>query len=97
MSYLNPAFLSALGLAAIPLVIHLIRKRKLRVIRWAAMEFLLQSMRKQRRRMRIEEWILLALRILIVAMAVFAFARPVLHALGAGLLPRSASVYAVIA
>lgn len=96
MSFLNPAFLGALALVAIPLLIHLIRRRKLRVIRWAAMDFLQQSQRKQRRRLRIEEILLLLLRMLIVAVVVLAFARPVLRALGVALLSQNARVYAVI-
>lgn len=96
MSFLNPAFLSALALVGIPILIHLIRRRKLKIVRWAAMEFLRQSQRKQRRRLRIEELILLALRILIVAVTVLAFARPVLRALGVPLLSQNARVYAIL-
>src|SRR5579862_2276260 len=96
MSFLNPVFLGALALVGIPLLIHLIRRRKLKVVHWAAMEFLLQSQRKQKRRLRIEELILLALRMLIVALAALAFARPVLRALGVPLLGQNARVYAVI-
>jgi hypothetical protein len=96
MSFLNPAFLGALALVGIPLLIHLLRRRKLKIVRWAAMEFLRQSQRKQRRRLRIEELILLLLRMLIVALAVLAFARPVLRALGVPLLSQNARVYAVL-
>ncbi len=59
------------------------------------MEFLLQSQKKQKRRLRIEELILLALRMLIVALAVLAFSRPVLRA-GIPLFSQNARVYAVI-
>lgn len=96
MPFLNPAFLAALGLVALPLLIHLIRRRKLKVIPWAAMEFLLQSQRKQRRRLQIEELILLLLRMLIVALAALAFARPVLRSLGIPLLSQNSRVYAII-
>ncbi len=96
MPFLNPAFLVALGLVAVPLLIHLIRRRKLKVIPWAAMEFLLQSQRKQKRRLQIEEILLLLLRMLIVALAVLAFARPVLRSLGIPLLSQNSRVYAVI-
>lgn len=96
MSFLNPAFLSALALVGIPLLIHLIRRRKLKVIHWAAMDFLRQSQKKQRRRLRIEEILLLLLRMLIVALAVLAFARPVMQSLGVPLLSQNARVYAVI-
>jgi hypothetical protein len=96
MPFLNPAFLAGLGLVAIPLLIHLIRKRKLRVVQWAAMEFLLQSQRKQKRRLQIEEILLLLLRMLIVALAALAFARPVLRSLGIPLLSQNSRVYALI-
>ena len=96
MSFLNPVFLSALALVGIPLLIHLIRRRKQKVVKWAAMEFLRQSQKKQRRRMRIEEFILLTLRILIVALAAMAFARPVVRAIGSALLSQNTRVYAVI-
>lgn len=93
---LNPIYLASLGLIAVPLLIHLIRRRRLKVITWAAMEFLKQSQKRQRRRLRIEELILLALRMLIVALAVLAFARPVMRGLGLPLLGQNARVYAVI-
>src|SRR5437879_549108 len=92
MTFVTPAFLGALALVGIPLLIHLIRRRKLKVVQWAAMEFLRQSQRKQKRRLRIEELILLALRMLIVALAALAFARPVLRALGVPLLSQNSHV-----
>ena len=95
MAFLNPAFLSFLALVGVPLLIHLIRRRKLKVVKWAAMEFLRQSQKKQKRRLRIEELILLALRTLIVALAVLAFCRPVLRT-GIPLLSQNARVYAVV-
>jgi hypothetical protein len=95
--FLNPLFLWALGLIGIPVLIHLIRRRRLKVVRWAAMDFLLQSQRKQRRRLRIEELILLTLRILIIAFAALALARPVLRSLGIPLLAQNTPVYAIIA
>ena len=95
MTFLTPAFLGALALIGIPLLIHLIRQRKLKIVKWAAMEFLRQSQKKQRKRLRIEELILLLLRMLIVALAALAFARPVLRALGVPLLSQNTHVYAV--
>ncbi len=94
--FLSPIFLYGLALIGVPILIHLIRKRKIKVIQWAAMEFLLLSQKKQKKRLRIEELLLLLLRICIVALAVFAFARPVLRAIGIPLLSQNARVYAVI-
>ena len=96
MSFLNPIFLGAMAFVGVPLLIHLIRRRKLKVVQWAAMEFLRQSQKKQKRRMRIEEFILLSLRMLIVALATMAFARPVLKAIGSALLSQNTRIYAVV-
>ena len=94
--FLSPIFLYGLALVGIPVLIHLIRKRKIKVIQWAAMEFLLLSQRKQKKRLRIEELLLLLLRMAIVALAALAFARPVARSLGIPLLSQTARVYAVI-
>lgn len=83
LSFLNPAFLSALALAGVPLLIHLIRKRRVRTVPWAAWEFLRDARRQNRRRLQVEQWLLLLLRVLIVCFVVLAFCRPVLRALGA--------------
>lgn len=52
-------------LAAGPIIIHLLNRRRFKILDWAAMRFLLESRRKNRRRLRIEELILLALRVLV--------------------------------
>ncbi len=96
LSFLNPAFLGALSLIAIPILIHLMRRKRIRVIPWAAWEFLLQSRRKNRRRLRIEQLILLILRILIVCLVVLAFTRPLLQTRGLPIVAEDARVHAMI-
>jgi hypothetical protein len=60
---MTPGFLVAgVALASIPIIIHLLNRRRFKIIRWAAMDFLLQAMRKNRRRLRFEQWLLLATR-----------------------------------
>lgn len=49
---------------SIPILIHLLSKRRFHRVRWAAMDFLLEAERQNRRRVRIEQLILLALRCL---------------------------------
>ncbi|HSW47218.1 MAG TPA: BatA domain-containing protein [Phycisphaerae bacterium] len=53
---------AGLAAAAVPILIHLLNRRRFRRVRWAAVEFLLQADRENRRRIRIEEMTLLALR-----------------------------------
>ena len=62
----TPALAAAGGvLAAAPIIIHILNRRRFRILDWAAMRFLLESRRKNRRRLRIEELLLLALRVLL--------------------------------
>ncbi len=73
---MTPAmFYAGAAAAAIPILIHLLNRRRFRRIRWAAVEFLLQADRENRRRIRIEELILLALRCLAMAVAGVMLAR----------------------
>lgn len=74
--FLHPAiFWTGLAAAAVPILIHLLNRRRFRIRNWAAMQFLLDSLRKSRRRLRIEELILLAIRCLLVALLGAALAR----------------------
>lgn len=62
---ITPAMLYAgLGAASIPIIIHLLSRRRFRIVRWAAVDFLREADRRNRRRVRMEELILLALRCL---------------------------------
>ncbi len=68
ISALNPLLLWG-GLAvASPIIIHLLARRKFRVVQWAAMDFLLDANRRNRRRIRLEHLLLLILRCLAVVL-----------------------------
>ncbi len=71
-----------LAAAAAPLVIHLLNRRKHREVEWAAMTWLLAAWRKNSKRIRIEQWILLAVRTLIILCVVLAFTEPYLERIG---------------
>lgn len=71
-----PFFWAGLGLAAIPIVIHLLNRRRFRVVRWAAMEYLLAALRKNRRRLKFEQLVLLLTRCALLALLGLALARP---------------------
>lgn len=62
--------------AAVPIVIHLLLRRRRRPVEWAAMSLLMQAVRRHRRRARIERVLLLALRALLLAALGVALARP---------------------
>ncbi len=82
MSFVNPLILAA-GLAAIaiPIAIHLLMRRRRKPTPWAAMRFLLEAMRKRRRRLQLERLLLLAVRCLLVAAIALALGRPTLRGL----------------
>jgi Mg-chelatase subunit ChlD len=76
--FVTPAFFAAgLLLASLPIIIHILNRRRYKVVNWAAMEFLLRALRKNRRRLRFEQWLLLAVRCMVLALLGIALARPV--------------------
>src|SRR3954452_25175841 len=70
----------AAGLAAmsIPIIIHILNRRRFKTVTWAAMEYLLRAMRKNRRRLKFEQILLLAVRCLLLSLLGFALARPLM-------------------
>ncbi|MCI0681280.1 MAG: BatA domain-containing protein [Gemmataceae bacterium] len=67
--FANPGYLAvAAGLVSAPIIIHLINRMRFKRIRWAAMEFLLKAQKRNRRRLIIEQLLLLALRCILVAL-----------------------------
>src|SRR3954462_15824008 len=63
-------------LVSIPIIIHILNRRRFKVVSWAAMEYLLQAMRKNRRRLKFEQWLLLATRCALLVLLGAALARP---------------------
>ncbi|MDG2199721.1 MAG: BatA domain-containing protein [Phycisphaerales bacterium] len=71
------AFAGALAIL-VPLLIHLLFRRRRRPVEWAAMQFVIQAWAARRRRVRMEQWILLTLRCLVPLVLGFALAQPLL-------------------
>ncbi|MEW4567013.1 BatA domain-containing protein [Tautonia sp. JC769] len=76
MSFANAAMLLGMLGVAIPVLIHLWNRRRVPTIAWGAMQFLDLGPRS-RTRMRLAEWLLLAARMLILALVALAAARPI--------------------
>lgn len=76
MNFLNPFFLFGLGAAALPVLIHLFTRRRPREVRFPSLEFLTEVNQSEIRRLRLRQWLLLALRTLAVAALALAMARP---------------------
>lgn len=69
-------FWAGLALASLPIIIHFLNRRRYKVVPWAAMEYLLQALRKNRRRVKFEQIILLAVRCCVLLLLGLALARP---------------------
>src|SRR6185503_17056202 len=62
------------GAVSVPIIIHLLNRRRYKIVTWAAMRFLLNAQRQNTKRMRVEQLILLLCRMALVALIVFAMA-----------------------
>jgi hypothetical protein len=89
MNFLNPVVLLGLVAALIPLLLHLLNLRRLRQQEFSTLRFLKQLERSTIRRFRLQQLLLLAVRMLLIAAVVLAFARPVLPAKLPGLQQRA--------
>ncbi|MGB8354519.1 MAG: BatA domain-containing protein, partial [Chthoniobacteraceae bacterium] len=76
MTFLQPALLVALPLAAMPVVIHLIHLYRRRQVKWAAMMFLRMAQKMNKGFSRLRQVLILALRVLAVAAIIFVVTRP---------------------
>ncbi len=76
IGFVHPALLGGLALASLPVLIHILNRRRFKTMEWAAMDFLLKAAVRNRRRIRLENLILLALRVLLVALLILVVARP---------------------
>jgi len=76
MNFLNPFALLGLAAASIPLVLHLLNLRRLKVIDFGTLRFLHELQQKQVRKLRLQQMLLLIIRTLLVVFAVLALARP---------------------
>lgn len=79
MPFVYSGFLWGLAALAIPLWLHLSRKRQYRRMPIGTLRFLEEIMRERRKRSRFEEWPLLILRLLCVALLALVFMRPFLN------------------
>jgi hypothetical protein len=78
-TFLNPAFLWGALAASIPVIIHLINRRRARLVPFPTVKFVLRSERRVARKYRVKQWLLLALRTLILFLLTTALAEPVLQ------------------
>ncbi len=76
MRFEAPWMLFGMAAMAVPVIIHLINRRRARIIDFPAIDFLLMSDKRVARRMRIRQWLVLAVRTALMGALPFALARP---------------------
>lgn len=81
MTFLNAILLAGGAAFLVPLMIHLLNRRRVQKVAWGAMHLLQEVMKQRKRRLNIEQWLLLAVRIAIPIVLALCLARPVLTAL----------------
>jgi hypothetical protein len=84
MGLVQTAFLGGLAALAIPLIVHLLFRLRTRRVELGTLRFLGEVIKKNARRKKIKRYILLALRMAVLAILVLLFARPYLIAQGTG-------------
>ncbi|HEY3320481.1 MAG TPA: VWA domain-containing protein [Planctomycetota bacterium] len=80
--FLNSFLLVGTVLGAVPIIIHLLNKRRFRPVVWAAMEFLLSAIQKNQRRLQLRDIILMLIRAMAIVCLALALARPAVSARG---------------
>lgn len=93
--FLYPAFLIGLLAASLPVLIHLLNRRKLQRIQFPAVRFIVLSQKRISRSYRLRHWLLLALRTLAVVFLVLLLANPIFQT-GAGLFAGGGPVSLVV-
>ncbi|HKV74348.1 MAG TPA: BatA and WFA domain-containing protein [Gemmatimonadales bacterium] len=84
IGWLHPWALTALGAAAIPLLLHLVTRRDPPVVVFPAVRYLVAATREHQRRLRLRHWLLLLVRTLLILALVLAAAGPSLPRRGTG-------------
>jgi len=74
--FLNPLWLWALPAAALPLILHLVARRQPPTVSFPAVRYLQQVTRDHQRRLKLQHWLLLLVRTLLILALVLAAAGP---------------------
>ena len=92
MSVLAPLYLMLAGAIAVPLLIHLMRRRIGARVEFPAARYLLRAEKEHSRTLRIRNLLLMLLRVLALLLIALAAARPVARWFGAGHVPTAMAI-----
>ena len=89
-SFTFAAALFALPLAGVPVLLHLLYRQRSPVVMFSTLRFVKLSVQRTAARRRLQKWLLLACRALLIALLVWAVAQPVRHLAGGWMGSRAA-------
>jgi hypothetical protein len=81
-TFLSPLLIWGTLLGVIPIIIHLLNRRRFRRVEWAPMRYLKLTIQRNRRRIQIEQLLLLLLRIALPVLLFVLLARPLVNPTG---------------
>ncbi|NIM19321.1 MAG: VWA domain-containing protein [Candidatus Latescibacteria bacterium] len=96
LGFLNSAFLVALAATALPIIIHLLSRRRVRKVPFSTLTFIYELSKRRMRKVNLRRILILVLRTLAVLFIVIAFARPTLRSAAAFILPGTAPKNVII-
>ena len=76
IGFLHPWVLAGLAAAAIPILLHLLARREPPTVMFPAVRYLVSTTREHQRRLKLQNWLLLFLRTMLIATLVMAAAGP---------------------
>jgi hypothetical protein len=82
LTFLSPLLMWGTLLGVIPVIIHLLNRRRFRRVEWAPMRHLKLTIQRNRRRIQIEQLLLLLLRVSLPVLLFVLLARPLLNSTG---------------
>lgn len=82
MSFLTPMLLAGIALVGLPILLHLVMRRQPEQLVFPALRFVKNRRSSNQTRMRLQHWLLLALRCAAIALLAIGLARPVLRGSG---------------
>lgn len=80
--FASPLLLWGAALGGVPILLHLLHRRRHRERPWAAMRFLIAAIQRNQRRIRLEQLLLLAVRVLLLVLLATALAQPFAESFG---------------
>src|SRR4051812_34090169 len=76
MTFLAPMMMAGAAAVTIPIALHFFYRARYKPLPWAPMKFLKEAIEQTSRRLKFQEWILLALRCLALLLLAWALSRP---------------------